>query len=273
MMGPRAWTVVSGDGAQMDLLRTGEADLVLTGPPYFDDAVTKPMLQAPARGQRAWSTVYDQVRATAASFRGVFVEIARVLRPGGAAVIQTKDLRYGGGLIPLASWHRELAEQAGLRLVTRVYWRKLFDWRTSAMEFRRTRTVGSFRADDVEEFQVFSHPVGLDRRGPVPDLCPEDVGALASPLWTLRSPGGAHTHPYQAPADVLRRLLDLFSLPGDLVVDPFAGHATTLRLAIQSGRRAVGYELDLARAEACRAFLRRTELRLRRRARAQEGEA
>jgi DNA modification methylase len=39
-------------------------------------------------------------------------------------------------------------------------------------------------------------------------------------------------------------LIALFSCPGDLVVDPFAGHGTTLRVALTMGRRAIGYEID-----------------------------
>jgi site-specific DNA-methyltransferase (adenine-specific) len=42
----------------------------------------------------------------------------------------------------------------------------------------------------------------------------------------------------------VRRFIALYSEPGDLVVDPFAGHGTTLRVALAMGRRAIGYEID-----------------------------
>ena len=36
----------------------------------------------------------------------------------------------------------------------------------------------------------------------------------------------------------------LFTDPGDTVFDPFAGSGTTLRAAVDNGRKAVGCELD-----------------------------
>jgi site-specific DNA-methyltransferase (adenine-specific) len=42
----------------------------------------------------------------------------------------------------------------------------------------------------------------------------------------------------------MRALIAAYSMPGDLVIDPFAGAGTVLRLARALGRRAVGYEID-----------------------------
>lgn len=51
-------------------------------------------------------------------------------------------------------------------------------------------------------------------------------------------------HPTQKPLDMVRRWVQCFSDPGDLILDPFAGSGTTLRAAIDEGRRAVGVEKD-----------------------------
>jgi site-specific DNA-methyltransferase (adenine-specific) len=40
------------------------------------------------------------------------------------------------------------------------------------------------------------------------------------------------------------RLIRLFSYPGEIVLDPFAGTGTTLLAAKRLERRAVGYELS-----------------------------
>jgi len=46
------------------------------------------------------------------------------------------------------------------------------------------------------------------------------------------------------PLDLMRALVRDYSRPGDLVCDPCAGGGTTLLAAVQTGRRAVGSELD-----------------------------
>ena len=45
-------------------------------------------------------------------------------------------------------------------------------------------------------------------------------------------------------ARVVRRLLELASGPGDLVLDPFMGVGTTGVAAVEMGRRFVGMEID-----------------------------
>ena len=53
------------------------------------------------------------------------------------------------------------------------------------------------------------------------------------------TPGTAHPFPSGLPEFFVR----LFTDPGDLVVDPFAGSGTTARVAIRLGRRAIGIEI------------------------------
>lgn len=50
-------------------------------------------------------------------------------------------------------------------------------------------------------------------------------------------------HPTEKPVELSRHFIGLHSQEGDLVVDPFAGHGTTLRAAKDLGRRAIGIEL------------------------------
>ena len=46
------------------------------------------------------------------------------------------------------------------------------------------------------------------------------------------------------PIGLMRRIVADYSLPGDIVCDPYAGHATTLRAALELGRRPLGAEVD-----------------------------
>jgi site-specific DNA-methyltransferase (adenine-specific)/modification methylase len=51
-------------------------------------------------------------------------------------------------------------------------------------------------------------------------------------------------HPTQKPLKVMRRLIELASNPGDLVLDPFAGVASTGVACLQLERTFIGIELD-----------------------------
>jgi site-specific DNA-methyltransferase (adenine-specific) len=51
-------------------------------------------------------------------------------------------------------------------------------------------------------------------------------------------------HPTAKPLDMVRQWVQWFTEPGDLVLDPFVGSGTTLRAALDEGRRAIGVEQD-----------------------------
>ena len=51
-------------------------------------------------------------------------------------------------------------------------------------------------------------------------------------------------HPTQKPVAVLKRLIEIFTDEGDVVIDPVAGSGSTLQAAFETGRRAYGFEVD-----------------------------
>lgn len=51
-------------------------------------------------------------------------------------------------------------------------------------------------------------------------------------------------HPAQKPVSVLKKLISVFTDEGDVVIDPCAGSGTTLRVAVELGRSAYGFEID-----------------------------
>ena len=51
-------------------------------------------------------------------------------------------------------------------------------------------------------------------------------------------------HPTQKPVSVLKRLISIFTDPGDVVIDPCAGSGSTLRAAYEIGRNSYGFEVS-----------------------------
>lgn len=50
-------------------------------------------------------------------------------------------------------------------------------------------------------------------------------------------------HPTQKPIQLLERLIEIFTDPGDVVIDPCAGSGSTLVAAQVTGRKAYGFEI------------------------------
>lgn len=50
-------------------------------------------------------------------------------------------------------------------------------------------------------------------------------------------------HPTQKPIPVLKRLIEIFTDPGDVVIDPCAGSGSTLRAATELNRNSFGFEI------------------------------
>lgn len=51
-------------------------------------------------------------------------------------------------------------------------------------------------------------------------------------------------HPTQKPVGLIKQLIEIFTDPGDVVIDPVAGSGTTLRAAYELGRNSYGFEVS-----------------------------
>ena len=241
-----------GNGASMWHLEDGSVDLVLTSPPYYPDDLEKE-LRKPLLKQERLDEVEQAVTSLALSLQPVFHEVARVLKPAGRLILQTKDLRYGGYLIGPLDSHRRLAETAGFRLITEV------GWEASPSSITRDRTLqllwrlGHFVTAETERFLVFS-------RAPLATMDETEVvipPEYAEALWKLPAQGSRRTHPQESPISVLRRLISVYSQPGDMVVDPFCGHGTVILVANELDRSGVGYDIDAGSVAKANAKLKR----------------
>lgn len=68
-------------------------------------------------------------------------------------------------------------------------------------------------------------------------------------IWWTPIVRGGRLHPAQKPLRLMRQLIEEFTDPGDLILDPFAGSGTTLRAALDLRRAAIGIEQDAAHCQ------------------------
>jgi DNA modification methylase len=55
---------------------------------------------------------------------------------------------------------------------------------------------------------------------------------------------GTRYHPTQKPLSLMRWIIEKYSKPNDIILDPFAGSGTTLVASEELGRRYLGFELS-----------------------------
>ena len=86
----------------------------------------------------------------------------------------------------------------------------------------------------------------VKKEGQKSDISKEEFMKWTSGVWAFsgQSKKGAGGHPAAFPLELPKRCLKLFSFAGDMVLDPFLGSGSTLVAARQSGRRAIGVEID-----------------------------
>ena len=66
---------------------------------------------------------------------------------------------------------------------------------------------------------------------------------------------GNTLHPTQKPVRSLKPVIEAFTRPGEIVLDPFCGSGSTLLAAKILGRRFIGIEVDANYARAAQARL------------------
>lgn len=107
----------------------------------------------------------------------------------------------------------------------------------------------SLQAFSNHEYIVLLKKPGSPKRSPTPAekraswIPRRDRNTWIAPLWTFN--GERKTlHPAPFPLELPYRLIRMFSIVGDTVLDPFMGSGTTLLAALQFARRGIGIDIE-----------------------------
>ncbi|MGA1847966.1 MAG: DNA methyltransferase [Thermoplasmatota archaeon] len=239
--------IIIGDSRSMKELHDSSVDLMVTSPPYWHIKDYGPSSQT-GHGQ----TLHDYLR----DMYMVWKETYRVLKPGRRACInigdqfaRAKDFgRYR--VIPL---HAEIIlqmDRIGFDHMGSIIWNKS----TTINSSGGAAIMGSYPYPpngiveiDYEHILLFRKPgkvQSLDRELKESSvLGKEEWKDLHISHWNF---GGARQIEHEAmfPKELPGRLIRMFSLKGELILDPFMGSGTTALAAEELGRLSVGYELN-----------------------------
>lgn len=201
-------------------------------------------------------------------FRFLIDELYRVTMPGRLLSFHCMQLplsKERDGIIGLKDFRGELIrmfQEAGF-----VYHSEVTIWKNPVTAMQRTKALGllhkQLKKDSCMSRQgIADFLVTMRKPGDNPERVSHTDESFpvyvwqhyASPVWmdikesdTLQRKSAReekderHICPLQL--EVIRRGIELWTNPGDIVLDPFTGIGSTEYVALKSGRRAIGCEL------------------------------
>lgn len=233
--------------------------LVATSPPYplieMWDAIFARWTGVPADDARFYGACHEALAR-------VWRECARVLVPGGVMAVNIGDAcRSTGDGFQLFPNHVDVTlecRRAGLTPLVPILWKKPTN-KPNAFLGSGFLPPNAYVTLDCEHILLFRK--GAPRKLPPKDLLryasgmsKEERDQWFTQVWDFRGASQVRSDLARRsgafPDEVPYRLVRMFSLLGETVLDPFAGTGTTLRVAAQEGRRAVGFETETALAGA-----------------------
>ena len=245
-------------------IKSGSIDLVVTSPPYpmiemWDDVFSennpkiRSALQA-ENGGLAFELMHKELDA-------VWKEMVRVLRNGGFACINIGDavrtIHDNFMLYPNHSRILTSFYQKGLSPLPAIIWRKQTNapnkfmgsgvlpagaYVTLEHEYVLVFRKGGKREFDTEKYRAGRQNSALfweERNQWFSDVWMDLKGARQDQVdKNIRKRSGAF--PFELPY----RLINMYSVKGDTILDPFLGTGTTMFAAMAACRNSVGVEID-----------------------------
>lgn len=223
LLGRAQWTVLQADCLDvLPCLPDRSVAHVITDPPYSAKVHSKQWVA------HALSESGD--RRTHSEHKGIdFEALSDALRVGVSLEMGRAASRWSLVFCDVESihlWAESLAD-ANLDYVRTCLWDKV----DSAPQFTGDRPASACEAI------VLAHPSGRKRWN----------GGGRRNLFQVPTNGqekGGKPHPTQKPVRLMLELVELFTDPGEVILDPFAGSGTTGVACLRLGRRFIGIERD-----------------------------
>jgi site-specific DNA-methyltransferase (adenine-specific) len=182
----------------------------------------------------------------------VLTETVRVLEPGGRVAVNVANLGRKPYL-PLNHHVAGLLQDLGLLLRGEIVWQKA-KGAGGSCAWGSWRSAKNPTLRDVHEYIVVASK-GAYRRSRIgrDTISKEEFLEATTSIWTIKPASAKRLgHPAPFPVELPRRLIELYSFEGDLVLDPFMGSGSTAVAAVESDRHYVGYDNDPAYLEIAR---------------------
>jgi len=263
--------IILGNSQRMSELEDSSVQLMVTSPPYpmismWDELFCKadPKI-AELFGELAAMSEEKVVRQIYAAMHDylakVWQETHRVLVDGGIACINigdaTRSINGKFQLYPNHSRITEVCEKIGFTTLPYILWKKP----TNKPSYKgKGAFLGSGFLPPNAYVTLDCEFILLFRKGRLRKFPPHDKDRYDSVLtkkerdewfsqiWSFKGTRQTVTDLERRtaayPEEIANRLIRMFSIKGELVLDPFLGSGTTTKIAIQNERNSIGYETD-----------------------------
>lgn len=238
--------------------------LIITSPPYFNiKDYSLDGRQTVSRGDKQRGQIGDipEYREYIKAMLKVWRECERVLKPNGKLIINTplmpmlkKNLNthYNRHIFNIDSdIQHTITNKTGLFLLDIYVWDRTNP--SKRLMFGSYPFPPNFYAQNTIEFITVYVKDGKPIR-PTQDnkeasrLTQKEWVEYTKQVWNIPVPNRGDKafgeHSAIMPEEIVRRSVKLYSFVGDLVLDPFAGSGTTLKVAKELKRDYVGYEIS-----------------------------
>lgn len=248
---------------KMDSVPDNSVDLIITSPPYFNikdyfkDGYQNEIVSDAKKHDIGNINCFDEYIQ---KLLCVWKECERVLRPNGKLCINVPlmpmkkaDLHthYNRDIFDLQSEiQHSLLNGTGLFLMDLYIWHRKNA--TKKLMFGSYPYPSNFYAQNTCEFVT----VYVKDGKPVPvskeikeqsKLTQDEWVEYTKQIWDIPIPNKGDAafgvHSAIMPEEIVRRCIRLYSFKEAIVLDPFAGSGTTLKVALEEGRHFVGFEL------------------------------
>jgi site-specific DNA-methyltransferase (cytosine-N4-specific) len=258
-------TVFYADSRNMKELPDNSIQLIVTSPPYFNiKDYSKDGYQQTQKGKRKKEQIGDiaDYEQYIKELLLVWKECQRVLKPNGKIAINTP-------LMPMLKsnmtthYNRHIFDidsdiKHSILYDTNLFLLDVYIWNrtnpSKKMMFGSYPYPRNFYAQNTTEFISVYVKDGQPQNN-LPEeikeqskLTQEEWVNFTKQIWNIPIPGRGDIafgkHSALMPEEIIRRCVRLFTFVGDVVLDPFTGSGTTLKVAKEQGRHYVGYEIS-----------------------------
>ncbi len=234
------YKVIFASCEEMIELADESVHLMVTSPPYFN---------APFD----YHNVFPDYQSYLRLIRNFAKETFRVLQKGRIAVVNCDDMLVEGEKYPIVADVTRIFLDSGFRYRDKIIWKKPEGYirisRRSGLVLQHPYPM-YFYPDNLQE-SILIFQKGKYKYPPPDAESRIDRDEYLSQKWFLsvwemtnQLPTGKEGYPAAFPPELPYRIIKLFSNVGEIVLDPFLGSGTTMKVAMETKRSCIGYEID-----------------------------